>query len=136
MAVPAKHDYSALHELGALGRRIEQARGPDPYPRPTGPAPGLDELRRRRGDILSLAAQHGGKGVRVFGSVARGDNGAKSDLDVLVEFNEQVGLLSQAALQSELEDLLGCRVHVTSVSGLSQASRKTREHVELEAIAL
>jgi predicted nucleotidyltransferase len=136
MAVPARRDYSALHELAELGRRIEQERGPDPYPRPTGPAPRLEELRQRRSEILSAIARHGAKSVRVFGSVASGDNGADSDLDLLVEFDQHVGLFGQASLQSELEELLGCRVHVTTVSGLHQASSDTRDRVEREAIAL
>jgi predicted nucleotidyltransferase len=38
-----------------------------------------------RGEILRLAAAHGARNVRVFGSVARGEDGANSDVDLLVE---------------------------------------------------
>ena len=51
--------YAALHRLGELGREIGDRRGPDPYPRPSGPAPSLQELRRRRGEIERLAVHHG-----------------------------------------------------------------------------
>jgi predicted nucleotidyltransferase len=46
----------------------------------------LQELRdRRREEILRVAAHRGARNVRVFGSVARGDNDEKSDVDFLVE---------------------------------------------------
>ena len=47
---------------------------------------GIDELLKdRREDILRIAAQHGARNVRVFGSVARGDARPDSDVDLLVE---------------------------------------------------
>ncbi|MFZ0383142.1 MAG: hypothetical protein WCD11_34235 [Solirubrobacteraceae bacterium] len=45
MSVPAEDEYAELRRLGELGREIERRRGPDPYPRPTGPPPSLEELR-------------------------------------------------------------------------------------------
>lgn len=41
----------------------------------------------RRGEILSLAARHGATNVRVFGSVARGEDDAASDIDILVDLD-------------------------------------------------
>jgi len=107
---------------------------PDPYPRPTGPAPTLDELWRRRDEIMRIADRHGASNVRIFGSVARGNAGPGSDLDVLVEMDR--GLLAQAALQNDLEDLLGCPVHVTTTSGLRYAREDAREEIEREAVSL
>jgi uncharacterized protein len=100
--------YLALRRLGDLGRELERQRQPDPYPRATGPAPSLEELRTRREEIMRAAARHGVRTARVFGSVARGDAGAGSDVDLLVEMDGERGLLQQAALQGDLEELLGC----------------------------
>jgi predicted nucleotidyltransferase len=125
--------YAALHRVGELGREIDRRRGPDPYPRPSGPAPSLQELRRRRAEIERLAARHGARGVRVFGSVARGEAGPDSDLDVLVEIEQRRGLLEQAGLQGDLEELLRCPVHVATTRGLRHARESTREQIEREA---
>lgn len=122
--------------MAELGGEIERRCGPDPYPRPTGPAPSLEELRRRRNEIKEIATRHGAANMRVFGSVARGDAGAGSDLDVLVEMGERRGLFDQAALQHGLEDLLRCPVHVMTTSGLTHAREHTREDIEREAVAL
>ncbi len=128
--------YAALHKLGELGLELERRRGPEPYPHPTGPAPSLEGLRRRRGEIERLAARHGACAVRVFGSVARGDAQPDSDLDLLVELDAQRGLLEQAALQGDLEELLGCRVHVVRSGGLHYTSDSARERIEREALEL
>lgn len=91
VTVPPEERYAALHQLAERGREIERRRGPDPYPRPTGPPPNLEELRRRRDEITRVAERHGTRAVRVFGSVARGEARPESDLDVLVELGERRG---------------------------------------------
>ncbi|MGA2929768.1 MAG: nucleotidyltransferase domain-containing protein [Solirubrobacteraceae bacterium] len=63
----------------------------------------------------------------MFGSVARGDAQPDSDLDLLVEMDAQRGLLEQAALQGDLQELLGCRVHVVRSGGLRDTSDSVRE---------
>ncbi len=125
-----------MRKLGDLGREVERRRPPDPYPRPTGPAPSLEQLRRRRDEINRLAAAHGALTVRIFGSVARGDSGPGSDLDVLVDMGDGPSLFDQAALQGDLEDLLGCPVHVVTTSGLTHAREHTRDRIEHEALPL
>jgi predicted nucleotidyltransferase len=72
----------------------------------------------------------------VFGSVARGDSRPGSDLDVLVDMGDGPSLFKQAALQRELEELLGCPVHVTTTSGLRYAREHTREEIERETVLL
>ena len=72
----------------------------------------------------------------MFGSVARGEAGPGSDLDVLVVLDEGRGLLSQAALQGDLEELLECRVHVATTRGLRSSREGTRKRVEREATRL
>ncbi len=134
MSTRTGNSYAALHKLGELGREIDRRREPDPYPRPPGPAPSLQELRRRRGEIERLAARHGARGLRVFGSVARGEAGPDSDLDVLVEMEQQRGLFEQAGLQGDLEELLHCPVHIATTRGLRHARESTREQIEREAM--
>jgi len=88
------------------------------------------EISEKRVQILLVAAAHGARNVRVFGSVARGDSGAESDVDLLVEFEPGRSLLDHAALQIELEALLGRRVDVASERGLRP---RVRERVLREA---
>jgi len=71
-----------------------------------------------RAAVLRLAAQHGARDVRVFGSVARGDAGPGSDLDLLVDFEPGRSLLDQVALTQDLEQLLGTHVDVVTEDGL------------------
>ena len=67
----------------------------------------LQELRAtRREEILEIAAKRGAHNVRVFGSVARGENDLKSDIDFLVDLAPGRSLLDLCALQRELEHLL------------------------------
>jgi predicted nucleotidyltransferase len=129
-------DCEAFRRLGDLGREIERRRAPDPYPRPTGPAPTIEELRRRRDEITRVAETHGASAVSVFGSVARGDAGLGRDLDVLVQMGDGPSLFEQAALESDLEDLLQCAVHVVTTTGLKYARDHTREQIEREAVPL
>ena len=79
---------------------------------------------------------NGATALRVFGSGARGDAAAGSDLDVLVEMGDGPSVFRQAALQSDLEDLLGCPVHVTTTSGLKYAREDARERIERKAVSL
>jgi hypothetical protein len=69
-------------------------------------------IRAKRAEILQLAAEHGARNIRVFGSVARGEANADSDVDFLVELEPGRSLLDQGALIQDLEELLGCRVDV------------------------
>lgn len=133
---PADNEYAALRRLADRGREVEHRRPPDPYPRASGPAPSLEELRQRRDDVTRVAARHGARTLRVYGSVVRGDERPGSDVDVLVEMGIRRGLFDQAALQRDLEELLGCPVDVVTVSGLSQADELTRERIEREAVSL
>jgi predicted nucleotidyltransferase len=129
-------DNEAFRRLGDLGREIERRRGPDPYSRSKGPAPTMEELRHRRDEIMRVAISHGASAVSVFGSVARGDAGPGSDLDVLVEMGEGPSLFEQAAVQSDLEKLLQCPVHLVTTNGLKYARDHTREQIEREAVPL
>src|SRR5712692_6363949 len=81
----------------------------------------LAELRARyRQQILTLAEQRGAHNVRVFGSLARGDQHSASDIDLLVDFEPGRSLLDLTGLWIDLEGTLGCKVDVISSRGLRQ----------------
>jgi predicted nucleotidyltransferase len=79
----------------------------------------LEELRsRHRDQIVELAHRRGAHNIRVFGSVARGDQRLDSDVDLLVDFEPGRSLLDLAGLWLDLEGTLGCKVDVVSSRGL------------------
>lgn len=90
-------------------------------------------LREKREEILRIAAKHGARNVRVFGSVARGEADEESDIDLLVEFEPGRSLLDHAALWLELQELLGCKVDVVSDRGIKP---RIRDRVLGEAMPL
>jgi uncharacterized protein len=77
-----------------------------------------DQLKEKREEILRVAASHGARNVRIFGSVARGEADETSDIDFLVDMESDRSLLDVAALLADLRDLLGRRVDVVSEKGL------------------
>jgi uncharacterized protein len=88
-------------------------------------------LLERRADVLRLAAKYGARHVRVFGSVARGDATADSDIDFLVDLDADRSLLDLGGLQYELEVLLDCPVDVVTQRGLKV---RMRDRVLREAV--
>ncbi|MFZ1803006.1 MAG: nucleotidyltransferase family protein [Nitrospira sp.] len=90
-------------------------------------------LQSKRSQILQIAARHGARKVRVFGSVARGTAHRGSDIDFLVDMEEGRSLLDHAALILDLERLLKRSVDVASERGLR---RLVRKDVLKDAVAL
>ena len=92
-----------------------------------------EAIEAKRGDILDLAQRFGIKKIRIIGSVARHEAHDRSDIDFLVEFPEGASLLTHAAFQRELAELLGRDVDVASEKGLRSHIRETvlREAVPL-----
>jgi uncharacterized protein len=82
-------------------------------------------LDRFREQVLEIAARNHA-GVRVFGSIARGEDGPESDVDLLVTFGPEASLLDQAGLVAELEDLLGAHVDVVSDRALKDRDAAIR----------
>jgi uncharacterized protein len=87
----------------------------------------------KRSEILALATRFGIQDIRVFGSVARHEAREGSDIDFLVEFPVGTSLLTHAAFQRELAELLGRDVDVASVRGLRE---QIRHSVLQEAVPL
>lgn len=82
---------------------------------------------------MRIAAKHGAHNVRVFGSVARGEAGVGSDIDLVVTFESGRTLLDQASLVLELQAALECKVDVVSERGIKP---RIRERVLQEAVPL
>ena len=81
-------------------------------------APMLADLRSRRSEILATARARGATRVRVFGSVARGDATETSDIDFLVDLDDDRGLFDLGGLLMDLQELLGHNVDVVTEAGL------------------
>jgi predicted nucleotidyltransferase len=79
----------------------------------------IDTLHAHRQAVLEWAAHHGARNVRVFGSMARGDDRKDSDVDLLVDIEPGCTLLDLIALEQDLEELLGSPVEVLTDGGLS-----------------
>jgi len=92
-----------------------------------------DLLSSKRDAILQIAALHGARNVRVFGSVARGEAGDQSDIDFLVELEPGRSLFDHAAILVEFGELLGRRVDVVTERGLRP---RIRDRILREAVAL
>jgi len=90
-------------------------------------------LKDKREAILQVAAKHGARNVRVFGSVARGEADEQSDIDFLVDMESGRSLLDLGGLLVDLQDLLGQNVDVVTERGLKP---RIREKVLHEAVAL
>jgi hypothetical protein len=93
----------------------------------------VDVVKAKREQILQLARRHGVTGVRVFGSMARGDAGPQSDVDLLIEVGPDPSPWFPGGLVAELEELLGRRVQVVTERGLDEL---LRERVLEEAVPL
>jgi predicted nucleotidyltransferase len=94
----------------------------------------LDDIRSRyRDQILAAGSRYGAHNIRVFGSVARGEQRNDSDIDFLVDFEPGRSLLDLTGLLVDLEDMLPCKVDVVSGRGLNPrlAAEVLREAVSL-----
>jgi predicted nucleotidyltransferase len=92
----------------------------------------LDGLQRQKTEIVLLGEKYGARNIRVFGSVARGDNRQESDVDFLVDMDKGRTLFDLAGFVADVQDLLGVRVDVVTPGGL----RYLRERVLTEAVSL
>jgi predicted nucleotidyltransferase len=94
--------------------------------------PTLTGLRSRREEILRVAAARGARDIRVFGSVARGQADADSDIDFLVEMEPGRSALDLSELILDLREMLGRDVDVVEIRRPSPvAERIRREAVPL-----
>jgi len=124
--------------LAAVGMRLVArpvARPRQPrQPRPHMSRTSLRQrIAERRDEILRVAARHHATNVRLFGSVARGDETERSDIDLLVDMEPGGSLLDQVRLRRDLSDVLGVEVDVITTGGLLERDRRS---ILAEAVAL
>jgi hypothetical protein len=94
----------------------------------------LEKLRNdKKAAILEVAHRHGARNVRVFGSVARGDNREDSDVDILVDLDADRNLFDLGGLLMDLSKLLGSEVDLVE-SGCIHPY--IRDRVLAEAVTL
>jgi uncharacterized protein len=118
--------------LRAAGRQLELSGAVASPQVPRGPVAAL--LRQHRAEIRAAAAAVGAANVRVFGSVARGDETPESDIDLLVDFPAgERGLFPLLKLAAEIEDLVGRPVDVAALEVMAEP---VRERALAEAIPL
>lgn len=114
------------------GRRVPSAEVLDRIRRALAVRPSA-RVEQHRESILALVAKHHAVSPRVFGSVARGDDEAGSDLDLLVDFTDEASLLDEIGLRLALTDLLQVDVDVVAADTLKGrvSERVLREAVEV-----
>jgi predicted nucleotidyltransferase len=90
-------------------------------------------LAAHRAAIRQVVTLHRARNARVFGSVLRGEDQPGSDLDILIDPTPETTLMDVAAIQVELEQLLGVAVDVLTPSALPE---KFRSVVLAQAVAV
>ncbi|NYT02780.1 MAG: nucleotidyltransferase family protein [Methanosarcinales archaeon] len=93
----------------------------------------IKRLKEKRNKILAIAAAHGARSVKVFGSAARGEARPDSDLDLLVEMEPGRSLLDIGRMVMDLQDLMGCKVDIVEPEGLHWY---IREKILREAVSV
>lgn len=120
--------------VAATGHQLTMHLEPTESARPSLPdTPLARRLHHRREQVLATAARRGAGNVRVFGSVARGEDRPDSDIDLLVDLAPGTGVIGLAGLTRELAALLGTRVDVAPADSLKPRLQDT---VRQEAIPL
>ena len=95
----------------------------------------LDEIRAKRDEIYAIARRRQAGRLWVFGSCARREERPDSDVDFLVKFDGDIGLVEYVRFERELSDLLGRKVELTVNSALLREPRFA-ERVCREAVAI
>jgi predicted nucleotidyltransferase len=113
-----------LDLIAATGHRLEASLVPiSPGERAPLSGPLGRRVHRHRQQIKDVASFYGANNVRVFGSVARGDERADSDVDLLLDLPSGAGLFTLGRLRRELEDLLRARVDLVPSDALKTEAR-------------
>lgn len=82
------------------------------------------DIQQKRDEIIDVALRHGARNIRLFGSVARGEDRPETDLDLLVEMAPDRSFLDLVALSQDLEELLHRKVDVLTDASLHPALRQ------------
>ncbi|MGH3274804.1 MAG: helix-turn-helix domain-containing protein [Streptosporangiaceae bacterium] len=109
---PAIPTLARLVEAAGYELAVGIRRQPRRLDRLSGPVG--RRVRRRRKDLVAAAAAYGVTNLRVFGSVARGQDRSDSDVDLLADLPAGMGLFGLGRVQAELEDIVGTRVDLVA----------------------
>ena len=93
----------------------------------------LDDLMARKDEIRRLCEHHGARRIRVFGSVATGEDHDGSDIDLVFTMQTPISLMRLGALEQQLSDLVGLPVDLVPDAALRP---EFRDRVLAEAVAL
>jgi hypothetical protein len=91
------------------------------------------DVRRHRRELIAAAAEYGVSNLRVFGSVARGQDGPDSDLDLLADVPAGLGLFGLGRARDALENIVGVPVDLIPADDLKP---EVRVRVAREQVAL
>ena len=128
---PALATLAALVEAAGYELSVNIRRRPRRLGRLSGPVG--RRVRRRRRELVAAAAAHGVTNLRVFGSVARGQDRADSDVDLLADLPPGMGLLGLGRVQAELESILDSPVDLVPAGDLKPG---VRSRAEADLVAL
>jgi uncharacterized protein len=121
-------------ELERIARRVERRKNINSRVGKSKTAAAYRELLQvKREDILRTAIRHGAFNVRVFGSGARGEADAESDIDLLVDVEPGRTLFDLSELLLDLQELLGRNVDIVTEKGLHS---RIRQRILKEAVPL
>lgn len=115
----AAYEAGRRKPSGAMLERLRTAARPRPS----------QVLREHRDELLALARRYHATDVKVFGSIARGEDTPDSDVDLLVTFEPGASAYDYGLLIEDAEELLGRHVDVISIRALRDGHRITREAV-------
>jgi uncharacterized protein len=139
-AMVARYETGAASPTVRTLGRLMRAAGRElklsglPASRGGSPGPVAALLREHRAEIRAAAEAVGARNVRVFGSVARGEETPESDVDLLVDFPAaELGLFPLLRLAGEIEELVGRPVDVAAVEVMAAP---VRERALAEAVPL
>lgn len=97
----------------------------------------IEEIKKVKQKLYQIAARHGISRVFVFGSVARGESTDISDVDFLIEMDENVSALGVGAFQYEAQQLLGIHIDVIPTFALDKVDdQEFIRSVQADAVAL
>jgi predicted nucleotidyltransferase/DNA-binding XRE family transcriptional regulator len=128
---PALSTLAALVEATGFELTVSVRSPPHRLRRLSGPVGRL--VRQRRRQLVEAAAAAGVSNLRVFGSVARGQDRPDSDVDLLADLPSELGLFGLGRVQDQLEAILGTRVDLIPAQDLKPDVRRC---IEDEAVAL
>ena len=97
----------------------------------------LEDIKKMKQQLYQIATKHGISNIYVFGSVARGESKDVSDVDFLIEMDENVSAFGVGAFQYEVQQLLGTKIDVIPTFALKNVDDQAFVHsVRSDSVAI